>query len=66
MAKLVSGNGIEIGEKEYDAKKVMEDNLKRAKDVHKKLVDQHASRMNMKTIDDLSSSAKSMVYVVPE
>jgi hypothetical protein len=66
MAKLVSGNGIEIGEKEYDAKKVMQNNLKRAKDVHKKLIEQHASRMNMKSIDDLSSSAKSTVYVVPE
>ena len=66
MAKLVSANGIEIGEKEYDAKKVMQNNLKRAKDVHKKLIEQHSSRMNMKSIDDLSSSAKSMVYVVPE
>jgi hypothetical protein len=66
MAKLVRGAGIEIGEKEYDAKKVMQNNLKRAKDVHKKLIEQHASRMNMKSIDDLSPSAKSIVYVVPE
>ena len=66
MAKLVSGNGIEIGEQETDAKKVMQNNLKRAKEVHKKLIEQHTSRMNMKNIDDASTQAKASIYVIPE
>jgi len=66
MAKLVSGSGIIVGDKEYDAKKVMENNIKRAKEVHKKLIEQHASRMNMKNIDDASAAASATIYVVPE
>lgn len=66
MAKLVKEVGIEIGEKEYAAKDVMENNLKRAQDVHKKLLGGHASRMNMKNIDDVTESAKDVIYVIPE
>jgi capsule polysaccharide export protein KpsC/LpsZ len=44
----------------------MQNNLKRAKDVHKKLIEQHTSRMNMKNIDDASAQAKASIYVIPE
>lgn len=59
-------NKQDKGSGESRNKKVFEENLKRAKEVHLPSLERHVSRMNAKTWDDLSKSESKGIYKVEE